>query len=132
MKLGKYAVVVTAFALIAFSSAFARDNNEIKIVLDQPTMVGSTQLQPGTYEVQWNGSRPETSVNFVQNKKVVATVQGELKPNDTTSREDAIVLKHASENGSQVTLTEVDLGKQRQALMITSNNSNPPDQTQTR
>ena len=129
MKWGK-CVVVTTFALIVSLSAFARDNNRGKMVLSQPAVVGSTQLQPGTYDVQWTGSGPALNVNFLQHDKVVASAQGELK-NEAGVRQDAVLFKLA-DNSSQRTLVEVDFGNRHESLQITPNSSNPPDQTQTR
>ncbi len=129
MRTEKYFILVMALALILPFSAFARGNNQGHLVLDQPTMIGSTQLQPGNYKVAWAGSGSDLNVSITQHNKVVATAQGQLKAIDAAAVQDAVVL-HPASGSSQMALSEIDFGNRHQALVIVPNGSNSSDQTQ--
>lgn len=58
-------------------ASFAAAHNK-EITLDQATKVGTTELQPGTYKVSWNGSGPNVEVDFLKNRKVVASTTAKL------------------------------------------------------
>jgi hypothetical protein len=77
--------------------------------------VGNTQLQPGNYKVEWQGTGPDVQVTFLQNGKAVATVPGTLKTNDAQVSQDAIVTDSATANRK---LNEIDFGRNKEALVF--------------
>jgi hypothetical protein len=129
MKFGRFFVLTMAFALMLPFGAFARDKNQGNLVLDQPALVGSTQLKPGTYKVEWSGNEQSLTVNITQNRQVVATAQGQLKTNDV-GKQDAVVLAPSANDSSQMAVSEIDFGGRHEALLITPNGSNSSYQSQ--
>ncbi|MGH9547730.1 MAG: hypothetical protein ACRD3W_00080, partial [Terriglobales bacterium] len=80
--------------LLLPASAFARDKNQGNFKLFDPVRVGSTQLEPGNYKVEWNGAGPTVNVDILQNKKTVATTSAKLV--GYTSGYDAVVTEPAA------------------------------------
>lgn len=118
MRFLNYLVVSTLFTLLIPASGFARSNNRGTMNLDQPAMVGSTQLQPGSYKVEWNGTGPNVHVNIMQHNNTVASTTGELKTNDQAASQDAVVLRPAPDNSSQKEVAEIDFSKHKEALVL--------------
>jgi hypothetical protein len=77
MKRIQYTAFLSMLALLSPLSAFARDKNQHSVEILDSVQVGSTQLKPGNYKVEWQGSGPEVQVNFVRDGKTVATVPGD-------------------------------------------------------
>lgn len=119
MKLGRYLVLLMALALILPLAAFAREKNQGKLILDQPALVGSAHLQPGTYHVEWTGNDQTLTVNILQHHQIVATAQGQLKSG--SAAQDAVVLTPSDVNRSQMMLSEIDFGGRHEALLLTPN-----------
>ncbi len=84
--------------LLLPASAFARDKNEGNLKLFDTVRVGSTQLQPGNYKVEWNGARPTVNVDILQDKKTVATTSAKLV--GYTSGYDEVVTEPANQQNS--------------------------------
>ena len=80
------------------------DSNKKNISLGEAAQIGSTTLQPGDYKVEWQGTGPNVTVNFVQGSKVIATAPATLqnKNSNTTS-----VFMKDEGNGNKA-LTEID------------------------
>jgi len=76
MKQIKYTALLSMLALLFSVCAFARDKNQHSVEISESVQVGGTQLTPGTYKVEWQGSGPEIQVNFVRDGKTVATSPG--------------------------------------------------------
>jgi hypothetical protein len=74
------------------------------------------QLQPGHYELEWQGNGPAVKVSFLQNGKTVATVPATLKVNDSKVTEDDIVTRATSSKTKK--LEEIDFLHQKEALMF--------------
>ena len=117
MKYLKNTALLSVLAVLCSLSAFARDKNQHSVNISDAVQVGSTQLQPGKYKVEWQGTGPDVQVTFLQNGKTVATVPGTLKSNDTQVSQDAIVTDSASANKK---LNEIDFGRDKQALVFPS------------
>ena len=76
MKLIKYTALLSTLALLSSVCALARDNNQHSVQIPDSVQVGSAQLQPGNYKVEWQGTGPEVQVKFLRDGKTVATVPG--------------------------------------------------------
>jgi hypothetical protein len=116
MKLLKYMALLSTLALAFPLSSFARDKNEHSVTISDPVQIGSTQLQPGDYKVEWQGTGSNTQVSFMQGKKTVATAPATLKTNDDQVTADA-VMTDAGNSNTKV-LKEIDFRRQKEALVF--------------
>jgi hypothetical protein len=114
MKHVKYMTLVSALAVLSSLSAFARDKNQHSVNIPDAVQVGSTQLQPGNYKVEWQGNGPGVQVSFLQHGKTVATVPGTLKTNEGPAIQDDVQIDATS--SSSRTLEKIDFG--REALVF--------------
>ncbi|SRR5579864_2296989 len=106
--------LVLSLALFVASSAFAAVKATIQ--LHNVTTVNGTQLKPGEYKLQWDGSGPSVEVSILQGKNVVTKVQAKLVDLDYKPANDAAVTKK-NDDGS-VSLTGVRFEGKKQALQI--------------
>lgn len=81
--------------------------------------IGSTQLKPGNYKVEWQGTGPAVQVSFQQNGKPVVTVPATLKTNDDQVTQDSIMTEATSADTTE--LKEIDFGRQKEALVFDQN-----------
>ena len=103
-------------AVLLPASHLPRDKNQGNLKLFDPVQVGSTQLEPGNYKVQWNGAGPTVNVDILQNNKTVATTSAKLV--GYTSGYDAVVTEPAANQSQAKTLEEIDFGKQKAGLQF--------------
>ena len=116
MKTIKYTALLSMLALLSAVGALARDKNQHSVEITESVQVGSTQLKPGNYRLEWQGTGPEIQVNFVRDGKTVATVPGTLKTNDAKVTQDDIMTDTA--NASIQTLTEIDFSRNKESLIF--------------
>jgi hypothetical protein len=116
MKQIKYTALLSMLTLLSSVSALARDKNQHSVKIPYSVQVGSAQLEPGDYKVEWQGTGPEIQVNFVRDRKIVATVPGTLKTNIAQVVQDGIVTDTSSANIQ--TLKEIDLGRNKESLIF--------------
>jgi hypothetical protein len=114
MKQIKYAALLSMLAILSSVSALARDKNQHSVEIPNSVQVGDTQLKPGSYQVEWQGTGPEVRVNFVRGGKTVATVPGTLKTKDAKVTQDEIVTDTTSANTK--TLEEIDFSRNKESL----------------
>jgi hypothetical protein len=113
-------VVLTLTCLLGLGgSARAAWGNARSVEISDVVQIGSTQLKPGNYKVEWQGTGPAVQVSFQQNGKTMVTVPGTLKTNDDQVIQDAIVTEATSAGTS--TLKEIDFGHQKLALVFDQN-----------
>lgn len=82
--------VVMGLAVLLASSAFAATKGNVQ--LHDLTTINGTQLQPGEYKVQWEGTGPNVEVSFMKGKNVVAKTSGHLVDLPSASSNDAAVV----------------------------------------
>ena len=116
MKRIKYTALLSMLALLSTVSALARDKNQHSVEISDSVQVGGTQLTPGSYIVEWQGTGPEIQVNFVRDGKTVAMAPGTLKTNDAHVVQDAIVIDTTSANTK--TLEEIDFSHNKESLVF--------------
>ena len=75
----KLLAVAAALLLMAPVAALAANRHSKSITLDNPTMVGNTQLKPGDYKVEWSGSGPQVTATFLKDGKTVASAPATLE-----------------------------------------------------
>lgn len=115
MKVLKYLILVSAVALLPFS-VFAKNSNEHSLDITNQLKVGHTQLQPGSYKVEWQGIGPAVNVRFMEHGKTVATAPATLKTNDKLAFQDDIVTNPTNTNVRA--LREIDFGHNKEALIF--------------
>jgi|HubBroStandDraft_4_1064222.scaffolds.fasta_scaffold04529_3 hypothetical protein len=115
MKTGKYIAIVAVLASGLSLNAFAKDKNETRITLSDSVQVGTTDLKPGDYKLQWDGNGPDVQVKVLQGKNVVATVPAKLAQGKSGWRTDAITTRTV---GKVNTLDEVDFAGGKQSLVF--------------
>lgn len=118
MKSARNTALLSTLALACSLSAFARDKNEHSVNIPEPVKVAGTELQPGNYKVEWQGTGPNVQVSFLQRGKTVATAPGMLKTNDSQITQDSIVTN--TSNPPDRTLNEIDFSRGKQALVFQS------------
>jgi len=96
-------------------SALARDNAH-SVEIFNAVQIGGTELKPGDYKVEWQGTGPAVQVSFQKNGKTVVTVPGTLKTDDDLVKQDAIVTEATGAGTS--TLKEIDFRHLKQALVF--------------
>jgi len=122
MKFVKFVAVLATLTLGLSLSALAKDKNEGKFTLGDEAQVGSTQLKPGEYKVQWEGSGDAVQVKILQGKNVVATTTAKLVEQPSPAQADAVTL---DTGGSSKTLKEIDFGNRKEALVFTGSQQSP-------
>jgi hypothetical protein len=116
MRLIKYTALLSTLALMFAVSAFARDKNQYSVEIPDSVQVGGTQLQPGSYKVEWHGTGPEVQVTFVHDGKTIATAPGTLTTNDSHVIQDDIVTDNTSANTKS--LKEIDFAHNKESLVF--------------
>jgi len=114
----QHLAVLSTLALLFPVSALAR-NNAHSVQIFDVVQIGSTQLKPGNYKVEWQGTGPAVQVSFQQNRKTVVTVPATLKTNDDQVTQDAIMTEATSADTTE--LKEIDFGRQKEALVFEQN-----------
>jgi hypothetical protein len=120
MKNSYFTAVLSLTFLLGFggSGHAARDNARSVEIFDV-VQIGTTELKPGHYKVEWQGTGPAVEVSFLRNGKTVVTAPGTLKTNDDQVTQDSI-LTQATGTGSS-TLKEIDFRHLKQALVFEQN-----------
>jgi hypothetical protein len=101
-------------ALLLATSAFAA--NKGSLTVQEPITVNGTQLKPGDYKVQWDGSGPSVELSITQGKKVIAKVPAHMVNLDQPSQNDAAVVKNNGDGTKS--LSEVRLSGKKFALAV--------------
>jgi hypothetical protein len=115
MKYLRYLALLSALTALCSLSAFARDKSQHSVNISEAVQVGGTQLQPGTYKVEWTGTAPDVQVSFLQHGKTVATAPGKLRT-DTAVSQDQVVTDGG--DTANKALHEIDFHRDNQALIF--------------
>ncbi len=113
-------VLPLALALLVPFDAIARPKNEHNVIIPQSMQVGSTQLKPGSYKVEWDGTGPSLQVSFLKNGKTVATTEGKMVEQDKPSPYTEVVCDTA---GKTARLEEINFRGKKEMLVITSDHA---------
>ena len=113
MKHLRYLALLSILAVLSPLSLFARDRNQHSVDIPATVQVGDTQLKPGNYKVEWQGTGPDVQVTFLRDGKAVATVPATLKTNDDQVTQDDIVT-----NSENKTLSEIHFRRDKAALVF--------------
>jgi hypothetical protein len=113
MKSLKFGALVLAAAVSLSLGAFAKDKNEGKFSLADSAQIGSSQLKPGDYKAEWEGTGSDVQVKILQGKNVVATTPAKLV--DKPNAQDSVTFGAAS--GTK-TVDEIDFSHFHKALVF--------------
>jgi len=106
---------ILTVSLTALASAASK--NAGKFTLPNTVRVGSTDLHPGEYKVEWTEATAGTlKVEISQNGKNVVTTEGKLKDLPERSPYDAVITKPLSDNVKGI--DEIDFSNRKQALVL--------------
>jgi len=113
MKHLRYLALLSIFATLSSLSVFARDKNQQSVDIPDTVQVGGTQLKPGNYKMEWQGTGPDIQVTFLRDGKTVVTVPATLKTNDDQVTQDDIVTGSEDNN-----LHEIDFRRSKEAVVF--------------
>jgi hypothetical protein len=113
MKHVRYLALLSILAMLSSLSVFARNKNQKSVDIPDTVQVGGTQLKPGNYKMEWQGTGPDIQVTFLRDGKTVVTVPATLKTNDDQVTQDDIVTGSANN-----TLQEVDFRRGKEAVVF--------------
>jgi len=114
MNVFKYFAILVTLALLTPLSLFAADKTSRSVTIADPVTVGTTQLKPGDYKLEWEGTGPAITVNFVQNGKTVATAPAKLQTDDSNVKQNDVIMDRSDANNQ--TLKEIDFSHHKEAL----------------
>jgi hypothetical protein len=114
----QYLVVLSTLTLPLAVSA---QQNKHSVDITDAVEIGSTQLTPGTYKLEWQGTGPVIQVSFQYRGKSVVTVPATLKTNDDQVTQNDVVTEAATAGGNTRVLKEIDFGHQKEALVFDQN-----------
>jgi hypothetical protein len=98
--------LVLGLALLVTSSVFAATTANLQLY--SAATVNGTQLKPGEYKLQWEGSGPAVEVSILQGKNVVAKVPAKMVDLPTASKNNAALVKHNNDGTSTLTGARFD------------------------
>ena len=101
-------------ALLLATSAFAANKGSLSV--QEPVTINGTQLKPGDYKVQWDGTGPNVELSITQGKKVIAKVPAHMVNLETPSSNDAAVVKNNGDGTKS--LSEVRLSGKKFSLAL--------------
>jgi hypothetical protein len=101
-------------ALLLAVSAFAANKGSLQ--LSEAVTVSGTQLAPGEYKVQWDGTGSNVELSIIQGKKIVAKVPAHMVDLNEPSRSDAAVVNKNSDGSKS--LSEVRLSGKKFAFAV--------------
>ena len=113
MSCANYLGLAAALLLLLPAGAFAKEKSEHSL---KAVQVGSAQLRPGNYKVEWNGTGPAVSINFLQNGKKLLSTTGRLVEKDKPAEADEVTTRKTATN--QQRLEELDFAKRTEVLLF--------------
>jgi hypothetical protein len=120
MKTSYLAAVLSLTCLLGFGgSAYAARDNARSVEIFDAVQIGTTELKPDNYKVEWQGRGPAVNVSFLRKGKNVVKVPGTLKTNDDQVTQDSILIEATGMGRS--TLKEIDFRHLKQALVFDQN-----------
>jgi len=122
MKLSKVVTTVLGAALLLASAAVAGQNNETNITIaDKVTVEGKT-IEPGKYQVEWNGNGPNVQVTVAKGKQQVASFPARLTEQQTSNAASAYSTASAADGTKS--LTAIYVGGKKYILEVDQTSAN--------
>ena len=95
----KYTAIVALLLMVPIA-LLAAPKNSANITINETVTLNGTQVPPGDYRVQWQGTGTAVEASILKGKKVLATAPATLV-NGITNYDGAIELS-AGENNSKI------------------------------
>lgn len=108
--------VLAVLCLLMSLSAFAREKNSGPLTLSDPAQIGTTELKPGDYKVEWDGKGPDVQVRIMQGRQALATTTAKLVQHEKSAAQNDVVLKQTARNSK--TIEEIDFRNRKEALVL--------------
>lgn len=118
MHFVKYLALVTGLALLLPFSALAKSSNERSVNIPLQVKVGTAQLKPGDYKIEWQGTGSAVQVHFLEHNKMVASSPATLKTNDKMAFQDDVITDPSSKSSNARVLREIDFSHDKDALIF--------------
>lgn len=115
MKITKSLILTLGLAVLTATSAFAAPNKG-SLQITSPVNVNGTQLKPGDYSVQWEGTGSDVQMSILKGKSVVTTTPAHIVELAQKSANDAAVITTGSD-GSK-TIAEIHFIGKKEALTL--------------
>ena len=107
--------VVSVVLVLAYGvPGFAKNSRSVAI--SHAIVVSGTTLPAGEYAVRWEGQSPQASVEFVKNKKVVASAQ--CKFEDRGKKYDSSTVIYATNPDGSNTISEIRFAGSSEVLVF--------------
>lgn len=103
MKLVRYIPMLSVVFCLLTVAALADSKQKGEVTFSNHVMVSSTELEPGKYVVQWNGTGSGVQLKFMHDGEEVASVTGNVVQQKNPYNS---FTTNSGENGSRV-LTEI-------------------------
>jgi len=114
-KIALYSSLLAMFIFMLPYGAFAASNHT-SFSITNPATIGSTQLNPGRYEVKWNGTGNQIHLKVMQNGKTLATATGTMVKQQQVYPYNAVDTVKNSAN--QNVIQGFQFAKQKTELMV--------------
>ncbi|MGD0123709.1 MAG: hypothetical protein ABSF46_00010 [Terriglobia bacterium] len=117
MSVRRYLGILVASALLLLVcgiSGFAKNSRNVAI--EHPIVVSGTTLPAGQYAVRWEAQSAQASVQFVKDKKVVASAQ--CKFEDRGKKYDSSTVIYATNPDGSNTISEIRFAGSSQVLVF--------------
>ena len=124
MKLSKISLAFFGSALLLSSAALAGESNKGSLQLYEAVSVEGKTLNPGKYNITWDGSGPNVQVIVTQGKQTVATFAAHLTEQSTRNNENAYA-STADTSGAR-TLTAIYPDGKRFSIELESKSASQP------
>jgi hypothetical protein len=111
-----------ALVLLVPMALLGSAKNSGAVTFTETVTVGGTQVPPGTYHVQWQGTGASVQASILQGKNVVASAPATLV-NQKTNYDGAVELKKGQDNST--ILQAIDWTNR--SLRFDQGNVSPPD-----
>jgi len=72
------ALFAAAIMVLMPTLVFARQKDSVQVQFQGPVSVAGKQLAAGQYKLIWQGTGPDVTVNFIEHRKIVASVPANL------------------------------------------------------
>lgn len=93
--------LILGLAVLLASSAFAASKGTLH--LQSTANINGTQLKPGDYKLEWDGSGPNVEVSIMKGKNVVTKTQAKLVDLSSPALNDAAVVQTNDDGTSSIT-----------------------------
>ncbi|MFY9905071.1 MAG: hypothetical protein WAM43_08015 [Terriglobales bacterium] len=105
--------VVLGLAVLLATSAFA--SNRATLQVGESLEVNGQQLNPGEYQVRWDGTGSTVEVSFLKNNKEVAKTSAKVVAVDKAYGSDSALIDHSS---GKATISELRFAGKKFTLEI--------------